>query len=1257
MATKPTEVEAIYYAALEQTTGPERSAYLDRTCGSGTAMRARVEALLRANDEAGDFLEASLIDPAVTLDNAATVEGPGTVIGRYRLLERIGEGGMAVVYMGEQTEPVRRKVALKIIKLGMDTRQVIARFEAERQALAMMDHPNIAKVLDGGATETGRPYFVMELVKGVSITDYCDQNKLNTKDRLSLFIQVCNAVQHAHQKGVIHRDIKPSNVMVTHHDGTPLPKVIDFGIAKATNQRLTEKTLFTRYAHIIGTPAYMSPEQAELSDLDIDTRTDIYSLGVLLYELLTGTTPFSEEELRNAGYIEMQRVIREQEPAKPSTKLSTLGATLTDIARQRGCTADLLAKTVRGDLDWIVMKSLEKDRTHRYDTARALAMDVQRHLEHEPVLARAPSATYRLQKFLGRHKSKVISVFAGIILLGALTVVGKMYVRAYRAAVRAESVRHAGVFSEAEKAFSRRDFEGAQRQLASILDSKHVGREAKLLNAKIVMSRQSVAAAMPLLRDLLEGSDNIAGQAHFLLAQVYYESDPNNAEEITQYHEQWDTHRRRAEELLSGTATYDFLQAAAANAVPRKLRFLSQALEEDGQHYDSLRERAYLHHAAEDYVKMLSDASRMIGIQPENSLGYSLRATALREMGSYDEALEDHRQAIRLLPAEAEPYDQRRQTLMYMGDYEQALADATKCASIEPDNLRYHFDVFCAQVALGRYDAAAATHRAIIQHPKANHQLNLNALGDGEPAYHIYMRLQRYAAKYIFDTLAAGRRWHPPDAVPNGPAFWALTEAAEYYQYLKQRARRLVRSGFCGSWSPDGSKLVYSTGTPGFSGLAILDLETGERELLAISGHSPLWSPDGSTIAYQRQRKIMTSAILVDPTRQPEAFDVEEICLIRADGTEEPRPLAQGDHPQWSESGQYLYYQSHSGLVAMRIRVQDENARPEPVVVAPAFQPEVSSDGRYIAEAVGELRITDIAHKQVVEKWRGPAWSHYVKWSVDGQQLAIYGGAGRRTGLWMYDRTTNEGHKLIDGPIGSHSGWSRNGRRFELTVGFPYVEIWVVDIPEDSSLREMFGHGVTVQEHGQTLIDYYGKAIEVAPEYTELYLRRAEQALWLYGEQGASAYIDDLELALSRCDYAPWGLLLHTWFKYCWPPSDRCRIMSPLAILLAEKLLEKRPNLIGDLGLAHYRADHWEGTIELMRPVVERPQGHALGSFLQAMSYWHLGQKEQALASYAKAMKWMDSHKPPLGWIWIQAEATLLLGMPETEIMELRKSN
>ncbi|MHC4753159.1 MAG: serine/threonine protein kinase, partial [Planctomycetota bacterium] len=386
--------ETIFYTALDIKSPNERNAYLEKACGINKKLFARMEALLKVHAAEHSFLEAVGPNLNIALYEEPLSEGPGTVIGRYKLLEKIGEGGMAVVYMAEQEKPIRRKVALKIIKLGMDTRQVIARFEAERQALAMMDHPNIAKVLDAGATETGRPYFVMELVKGVSITEYCDKNELSTRDRLDLFIQVCNAVQHAHQKGIIHRDIKSSNVMVTQRNGEPIPKVIDFGIAKATSRRLTEKTLFTRYAHIIGTPAYMSPEQAELSELDVDTRTDIYSLGVLLYELLTGTTPFSEEELRKAGYVEMQRVIREEEPTKPSTKLSTLGETLTDIAKHRSSTPDLLRKAIRGDLDWIVMKTLEKDRVRRYETANNLAEDIRRHLGDEPVAAHPPSTLH-----------------------------------------------------------------------------------------------------------------------------------------------------------------------------------------------------------------------------------------------------------------------------------------------------------------------------------------------------------------------------------------------------------------------------------------------------------------------------------------------------------------------------------------------------------------------------------------------------------------------------------------------------------------------------------------------------------------------------------------------------------------------------------------------------------------------------------------------------------------------------------------------
>jgi tetratricopeptide (TPR) repeat protein len=417
--------EAIFLEALHQPGPQARAAFLDRACAGDDGLRHGVEMLLHAHERAGTFLEATAQDRP-TLEGDA--EQSGTVIDRYKLLEQIGEGGFGVVFMAEQQEPICRKVALKVIKPGMDTRQVVARFEAERQALALMDHPNIARVLDAGQTAGGRPYFIMDLVRGLPVTDYCDQARLDLRERLGLFVDVCRAVQHAHQKGIIHRDLKPSNVLVTQEDGSPLVKVIDFGIAKALGQRLTDKTLFTGIVQMVGTPLYMSPEQAGLSNADVDTRSDVYSLGVLLYELLTGTTPFEQERFKEAGYDEIRRIICEEEPPRPSARISTLAEAATVVAGRRQEDPRRLSLLCRGELDWIVLKALEKDRARRYESSAALAADVQNYLQDQPVAACPPSAWYRGRKFARRYRGRLalagallaavlVSLSAGIVVL------------------------------------------------------------------------------------------------------------------------------------------------------------------------------------------------------------------------------------------------------------------------------------------------------------------------------------------------------------------------------------------------------------------------------------------------------------------------------------------------------------------------------------------------------------------------------------------------------------------------------------------------------------------------------------------------------------------------------------------------------------------------------------------------------------------------------------------------------------------------
>jgi serine/threonine protein kinase/Tol biopolymer transport system component len=1083
--------ETIYHAAAERSVA-ERAAYLRETCKGDPALLARVETLLESRDEAGDFLQAPVLDISAKLEESSLTEGPGTVIGRYKLLEKIGEGGMAVVYMAEQETPIRRKVALKIIKLGMDTKSVIARFEAERQALAMMDHPNIAKVFDAGATETGRPYFVMELVTGVSITEYCDKNNLSTKERLALFIQVCNAVQHAHQKGIIHRDIKPTNVMVTLHDGKPVPKVIDFGIAKAINQKLTEKTLFTRYAHIIGTPVYMSPEQAELNELDIDTRSDIYSLGVLLYELLTGTTPFSEKELRKAGYIEMQRVIREQEPPKPSTKLSTLGDTLTDIAKHRSATPDILRKTIRGDLDWIVMKSLEKDRTRRYETASMLALDIRHHLENEPVIARGPATTYRMQKFLRRHRSQTIATLAILIIAAAAVVILSMWNQDRLQLAEAEGFRHRSILSQAREQYAKADRDTALETIKPILNSKYVGPEARLLNAGILIDNRHSDEAVIILSNLLNERPEIAGAAHSLLARILYESESPNADTLKQAEQ----HHQKAEMLLPDTAEAYFLRAMFAITVKEQFRALNKALQLDLQHYESRRLRAYTYYASRKYDKMSDDALVMEILRPRDPLGHSLRAIALRELGKYEQAIAEYDNAIALTDKSESRYIdlsvERCQTLLRMGDYEHVITDSKEGLKISPDKPVFQYYIFSAMTALGDYEKADSVFREIVQRtPTARNEF------------------RQWCAKYIFDTLDAGRSWYPDGMEPVGASFLPMVEAEETYRSLSGKAHRLTTDGFTACWSPDCKKLAFSAGVHGYSGVALYDPATKETELLIIPGKDPLWSPDGKYIAFIRDCQLLriSEFIATERKEQHRHMADEEVWIMNADGTE-PRRLACGGWPTWSQDSSTIYYQSRVDNKLCSISITGGTVEQKQIMACSNPFPSLSPDNRFVAYLESaSLKVKDLTSKTVVAEWPAPfsIWSRAV-WYPTGRELCLAGqnSSDDMTGLWIYDLHRSEPERILGGQI-TVGSWSSDGSKLVFSLGPPYFEIWAADLDPNVSTIEALGPAQTPDEHIQEMLAFYNRRIGFDPQDAYAYSDRARYYDYLHDQTEVNA--------------------------------------------------------------------------------------------------------------------------------------------------------
>jgi len=1144
-------------------------------------------------------------------------EQPGTRIGRYKLLDVLGEGGMGIVHLAEQEHPIKRQVALKIVKPGMDSQRVIARFEAERQTLALLHHPAIAQVYDAGTTETGRPYFVMELVTGIAMTDYCDRHKLTIEERLKLFLLVCEAVQHAHQKGIIHRDIKPSNILVSLEDNNAAPKIIDFGIAKALTDSLTERTLTTEQGEFVGTPEYMSPEQTKMTSDGVDTRTDIYSLGVVLYRLLTGVLPFDPKTLRKGGVEDVRRVIREENPKTPSTRLSKVSnEASTKLAMLRRTDVRTLRQKLHGDLDWITLKAMEKEPERRYPTAHALAEDIRRHLHDEPVTARPPTTVYRLRKFVRRNRIQVIAgaCMALVALMGLLSI--RLFRQNLANTNRLTLQKTEAAFSAAEIFYEEGQDEQALEQTRLLLELAPNHFDGLLLRARILTDMGRMEEAFQILEPL-EAEHPEEGVVYELLSMLYVEL--GNDALVTRY-------RTLADKFPSQTPEALIVRARTAETLDEMVRLLSDALNLDRQHYLARKMRALTYAALRDFENMERDADKLIFVQPENPSGYALRAVALRRMERYNEAIENHNRAIEWAGDAysdiAELYDQRRETYFRMGHYEQALADARTCVDKQPDDSRYKCGLLGALVVLGRYgeaDAECASPPDVL-------------------IYHFVPWL----AKYVVGRLESGRELALPDRTETGPTARMLRWIHGYYEDLRSKTHRLVPSSAAADYSPDGQQLVCARldpgrvwhhetplarpQRPGSKGIDVVeDVEAGSIRSLVSFGHFPRWSPDGKYIAFVKS-----------PWSYRSAF--EQIYIIPAAGGD-PWHLVKGVLLGWSKDSRYIYYHRYSGdWFICKKAFDDPEAEPERIIYSPSYFPAISPDEKYIAyEHRGEILITDIDTKETIAAWRLPVLPVYfqaawrkpmptdyepipIEWSPTGRELSL-GSELTGFGFWIYDLETKTARRVLPGAV-VWGRWSCDGTKMALVVGHPAWEIWEADIDPNRPTVESLGPGLTTEQHCREMIAEMKDWIAWWPEKVRPTLSGRVEAFCYAGlgqEEETVAGLDKWYRSLSTWPTTKsstyWQMANSVLDRYHPRAGDANAVLN-----LAEKIAGIAQDAwAGEvlLGMAHYRVGAYEDALARLEHAEElRLQSgdtpYPDPAAYSAMTLHRLGRKQQA---------------------------------------------